>query len=309
MKTVHPLRLPAFLQRLLEAKIVALLQPEERPRIDFSVPPGEPALTAADSVSWQVFKNPVVLFIGGVTAALLELAEPRVRTGVWEHTTFRTDPLSRMQRTGLATMTTVYGPRSHAVAAIAAVTARHRQIAGTTPGGAAYSAVDCDLLDWVHATASFGFLEAYHAYVRRVGGAERDRFYREGLPSARAYGATATPHSQADLDAQFESMRGRLEASPIVFEFLAILRRAPVWPKPLRPMQGLLIKAAVETTPAWVRERLGLDRRWLLRPWQRWLVRRVAATADRLVLRSTPPVQACRRLGLPDDYLVTRDGR
>jgi uncharacterized protein (DUF2236 family) len=35
-----------------------------------------------------VFKNPLSLFIGGVTAVIMELAEPRVRTGVWEHTTF-----------------------------------------------------------------------------------------------------------------------------------------------------------------------------------------------------------------------------
>jgi uncharacterized protein (DUF2236 family) len=34
-----------------------------------------------------VFKNPVTLFIGGVGAVLLELAEPRVRDGVWGHST------------------------------------------------------------------------------------------------------------------------------------------------------------------------------------------------------------------------------
>ena len=40
-------------------------------------------------MSWRVFKNPLSLFIGGITAVIMELAEPRVRTGVWEHTTFR----------------------------------------------------------------------------------------------------------------------------------------------------------------------------------------------------------------------------
>ena len=48
----------------------------------------------ADSVAWRVFRNPVALFVGGVTAVILELAEPRVRSGVWDHTTFRTDPLA-----------------------------------------------------------------------------------------------------------------------------------------------------------------------------------------------------------------------
>lgn len=45
---------------------------------DFSAPPGEPALLPADSISWRIFKNPVTLFIGGVTAVLLELAEPLI---------------------------------------------------------------------------------------------------------------------------------------------------------------------------------------------------------------------------------------
>ena len=52
---------------------------------DFSKPAGEPALAPEDGISWQVFANPVSLFIGGVAAVLLELAEPSVRAGVWDH--------------------------------------------------------------------------------------------------------------------------------------------------------------------------------------------------------------------------------
>ena len=78
------------------------------PDIDFRAPRGEAALAAADSVSWRVFKNPVALFVGGIAAVLLELAEPRVRTGVWEHSSFRGDPVRRMKRTGLAAMVTVW---------------------------------------------------------------------------------------------------------------------------------------------------------------------------------------------------------
>ena len=47
-----------------------------------------------------VFKNPVTMFIGGVAAVILELAEPRVRTGVWEHSRFSRDPVGRLRRTG-----------------------------------------------------------------------------------------------------------------------------------------------------------------------------------------------------------------
>ena len=129
-------------------------------------PLGEPALAAPDSISWRVFKNPIALFIGGVAAVLLELAEPRVRSGVWDHTSFRTDPVRRLQRTGLAAMMTVYGPKTEAEAMIARVRHVHARIAGATPSGQAYRADDPELLNWVHATAAFGFVEAYSRFVQ-----------------------------------------------------------------------------------------------------------------------------------------------
>jgi uncharacterized protein (DUF2236 family) len=107
-----PLVLPWPLQIAFELATRALLDPSDQSSVDFSQPAGEPALVSPDSVSWRIFKNPVSLFIGGVTAVVMELAEPRVRTGVWEHTTFRVDPIRRLRRTGLAAMVTVYGPRS-----------------------------------------------------------------------------------------------------------------------------------------------------------------------------------------------------
>jgi uncharacterized protein (DUF2236 family) len=54
-----------------------------------------------------MFKNPVAGFFGGVTAVLLEFDEPPVRDGVWQHSSFRADPLNRLRRTGLAAMVTV----------------------------------------------------------------------------------------------------------------------------------------------------------------------------------------------------------
>src|SRR4051812_46471778 len=85
--------LPAPVQRWIEAVARSFLQPPGAPRFDFARPAGEEALVSADSICWRVFKNPVAVFAGGVAAVLLELAEPRVRAGVWEHTAFRTDPV------------------------------------------------------------------------------------------------------------------------------------------------------------------------------------------------------------------------
>jgi uncharacterized protein (DUF2236 family) len=137
---------------------------------------------------------------------------------------------------------------------------------------------------------------------------ELDRLYAEGAPSARLYGAVDAPTSHAALERLFESRRDRLEASPIVFEFLDIMRRAPVFPVGLRPLQRLLVRAAIELVPAWARDRLGLTRGLGLRFGERSLVRLAGALADRVMLRSSPAVQSCRRLGLPADYLY-RGGR
>jgi len=282
-----------------------------RPAFDkskFLEPAGEPALVPSDSVSWRIFKNPVTLFIGGIAAVILELAEPAVRTGVWEHTDFRRDPVRRLERTGLAAMITVYAARSVAEPMIADVGRLHDKVEGVTPAGEPYRANDPALLRWVQATAAYGFIEAYHRYGRALTPAEIDRAYAEGAPAAALYGARDTPRSGAERQALFDSMRGRLEPSPILFEFLAIMRAAPIAPRPLRPVQWLLIRAAVDVTPGWVRERLGLDDSFGLRSWQRPLVRLLGALADRVVLPFSPAVQSCRRLGLPAGTLYRRRG-
>jgi uncharacterized protein (DUF2236 family) len=299
--------LPPPLQNRLEAAARDFLDPGKSGLADFATPAGEPALVAYHSVSWRIFKNPLALFVGGVAAVILELAEPRVRTGVWSNTAFRSNALGRVQRTGLSALVTVYGPRSRAEAMIANVCRIHSRISGHTPDGQPYRADDPELLDWVHATASFGFLQAYHTYVSKLEDVQRNRFYAEGAPSARLYGALGAPVSEREVVSLFEKMRERLEPSPIVLEFLDIMRRAPVLPPPFTALQGVLVMAAIGILPDWIRERLELTGRWKPRAWQCQVTRQIGAAADRILLRSGPAAQACRRMGLPDDYLYLRD--
>jgi uncharacterized protein (DUF2236 family) len=273
--------------------------------VDFTRPAGEPALAAPDSVSWRVFKNPLALYVGGVAAVILELAEPRVRTGVWEHTSFRSDPLTRMRRTGLAAMTTVYGARSVAEPLIAGVSRMHGRVAGTTPAGQAYRADDPELLRWVQATAAYGFLEAYDRYVRPLAAEARNRFWSESGPAAGLYGASGSPLSEEDWAELLGSGLPRLEPSPIVFEFLALVERTAVLSPLLRPVRTRLVRAAVDIVPEPVRDRLRLNGRGL-RPGEAALVRAAGAAADRVVIPSSPVAQACRRLGLPEDYVHRR---
>lgn len=293
-------RLPAPLQQRLEDAARGYFDTPGQ-RFEFAQPTGAAALFAPNSVAWRVMKNPVALTIGGIAAVILELAEPRVRTGVWEHTTFRTDPVARMRRTGIAAMVTVYGPADKARAMIAGVVRGHERVEGVTPAGAPYRANDEELLNWVNATAGFGFFEAYHRFVRPLARAEMDQVYAEGQEAARLYGALGAPTSAAEMTALFATMRPKLERSQIVFDFLEIVRNAPLLPS--RALQRMVVRAAVDLTPGWARDILGLGSRYGLRPGGETTLRTLGAAADRIVLESAPPAQACVRLGLPADYL------
>jgi len=304
MNLFNPLQgLPAVLSQPLQRRMARLVYPPGTQPADFLQPPGEASLLAPDSLSWRIFANPVAMFVGGVAAVLLELAEPRVRSGVWEHTTFRDQPLLRLQRTGYAAMMTVFGARSRTEAMIRRVNAGHQRIAGRTPSGIAYQASEVELLTWVHATATFGFLQAYCACVRPVAAGERDAYYAENQPAARLYGAHSPPGCERELQVLFDQMRPLLEASAIVLEFLAIMRTVPLLPAPLRGLQPLLIAAAVQTLPGDIRQRLGLDRApWQLARWQWRLVRAMGRAADHLSLPTLPAQLARRRLALPAEH-------
>jgi len=293
-------RLPAPVQARLEDAARAYFDAPGR-GVDFSNPRGAPALFAPTSMAWRVMKNPAALTIGGIAAVILELAEPRVRTGVWEHTTFRTDPVARMKRTGMAAMVTVYAPADVARAMIAGVVGAHGRVEGATPAGVTYRANDEELLNWVNGTAGYGFFKAYSRFVRPLSGAEMDQLYAEGEEAAALYGAHGAPRSAADMRKMFAAMRPKLERSQIVFDFLEIARNAPILPS--RSLQRMMVRAAVELTPPWVREILGLGAGFGLRPGGATALRALGAASDRIVLDGAPPAQACKRMGLAADYL------
>jgi uncharacterized protein (DUF2236 family) len=274
------------------------------PEVDFSLPKGEAALMAADSVNWLVYKNLYSRMIGGVAATILELAEPRVRTGVWENSTFRHDPMPRLKRTGLIAMTTVYGPSSTAKKIIQGVNRQHAKVKGVTENGQPYSAMDAELLSWVNVTARRGFLEAYVNYVRPLSEKDRDRFYAEGVAAARLYGVKDGAVDTVGVNALFEQFYDKIEPSPIIDEFINVLVETNLLPWPFTPLQKLVIKAAVALIPEDMRRKIGLNgKQYCMSWWERSLVRFACRRADKQYGSQSIPVQACRRLGLPDDYL------
>jgi len=176
----------------------------------------------------------------------------------------------------------------------------HGHVAGTTPDGLAYHANDPRLLDWVQASALFGFTEAYHRYVRPLSAEQKDAAFAEGESAARLYGATGAPRCQADWAALLAATAPGLEGSRILGDFIHIMASAAILPAPLRWLQRLLVRAAVEMTPEPVRSLPQLHG-WGLRFGEATLVRTVARGAALLPLKNTPPGQAARRLAVPQN--------
>jgi uncharacterized protein (DUF2236 family) len=272
-------------------------------KIDYGTPAGEPALHHPSSLQWRIFKNPVALGVGGVAAVLMEFADPRIRSGVWDHSTYKADPIGRSMRTGVAALLGWYGPASAARRVIQGVTNMHAKVAGATPSGEAYRALDTELLDWVAATAGYGFVTAYDKFVAPLSEAEKTRFYRDGTVVARLYGAKETPTSSADFLRMMEARAERFEPHPIVEEFLTIIQSGKAAPGAPRFLHRALARAAVSILPPLVRRKLALGPRYDLTT-RSWVALKVAgAVAERLVDRKSPACQASARVGLPHDFL------
>ncbi len=65
----------------------------------------------------------------------------------------------------------------------------------------------------------------------------------------------------------------------------------------------MLVRAAVEIIPEWIRECLGLTEYYGLRSHEGWIVKLAGGISDRIVLAESPAAQSCLRLGLPVTHL------
>jgi uncharacterized protein (DUF2236 family) len=249
-------------------------------RLNYLEPKGDPGFYGPDSVAWRVHANPISLAIGGVAAVILELAEPRVRSGVWDHSTFRTEPLSRMQRTGEAAMITTYGSTAMAQARVDMVTRMHQRVSGETPEGQAYTALEPELMTWVHVTAGYGFLNAYVRYVDPgLSLADQDRYYAEGARLGRAFGAAEPPASVAEVEACFQAIRPKLRPHPIIGEFLDIVSSTSPLGLAGRVLQPMVVQASIDLLPQWVRNIAELPSRPLARAAVRPVMKSLARAA------------------------------
>ena len=88
---------------------------------------GDQGWFGPDSAAWQV-NGSLATLVGGPRALLLQACHPLALAGVEQHSTYRTDPLGRLQRTNLYVTTSTFGSSSQAEQTAAMVRGVHQRV-------------------------------------------------------------------------------------------------------------------------------------------------------------------------------------
>ena len=225
----------------------------------FRGPLGDPGLFGPDSVAWRVGADAAML-IGGVRALLLQTVHPLAMAGVGDHSNYRSDPWGRLQRTAMYVSTTTFGSTAAAHDMVEMVTSVHQWVRGTADDGRPYSALDPELLRWVHVTEVDSFAVAVGAFgAAELSAADIDRYHFEMSHLGRLMGATDVPESAAAVTNYYDGISHELLGSTRAREAVRFLIWPPV-PARLRPAYLGIVGAAVSLLPDEIREELWLPK-------------------------------------------------
>ena len=217
--------------------------------------PGDAGWFGPGSQTWEVHSSLATL-VGGVRALLLQTCHPLALAGVEEHSSYREDPLGRLQRTNMFVTTTTFGSTQRAEGAARLVRSVHERVVGTAPDGRPYRAGDPRLLLWVHVGLTDSMLVAAQRYHRAP--VDADAYVAEMAVTGRAVGVSDPPTTRAELSAVLDGFTDELAGGPTAREVTAFLqhpRRA--LPAAALPAYGVLSRAAVDLLPTWAHPLLG----------------------------------------------------
>ena len=201
------------------------------------------------------------MFVGGITALLLQSLHPLAMAAVAGHSGYRGDPWGRLQRTSYFLAVTTFGAASDAGAAIARVRAIHQRITGTAPDGRPYAASDPHLLTWVHIAEADSFLRAHTRFgAHPLDQAGRDGYVADLARIGAELGVPDPPRTEAELTARIASYRSELAGTAQAREAARFLLLTPPLPAIARPPYAVLGAAAVSLLPGWARRPLLLPR-------------------------------------------------
>jgi uncharacterized protein (DUF2236 family) len=225
-------------------------------------PAGDPGLAGGPgSISWEINGDLASVAAAGMAAIIMEVLHPSVMAGVFQQSTYETEPLKRAQNTLGYVLRTTFGNTEAATSVIEHVKHVHGFIEGTRPDGVPYRALDPELIAWVHTCIPWAIMEAFHRYHRPLSTEERDRYLSEQAPIGLMGGAEWVPTSMAELDDYVERMRplmGVNEQTRRFIDFLAGDSDGEFAQGPRKQLEARLGHAAsMNLMPVWARHLTG----------------------------------------------------
>jgi uncharacterized protein (DUF2236 family) len=238
------------------------------------------------------------MFIGGITALLMQSLHPLAMAAVAGHSGYRGDPWGRLQRTSYFLAVTTFGRTGDAQQAIAHVRAIHERINGTAPDGRPYAASDPHLLTWVHIAEAHSFLRAHTRFgAQPLDQAGRNGYVADMAVIAAALGVPDPPRTEAELTAAIGRYRPELAGTVQARQAARFLLLNPPLPVIARPPYSMLASAAVSLLPGWARRPLYLP---TLPVTEAALVRPAGHAMARLIRWAIAPPPAARILPAGD---------
>jgi uncharacterized protein (DUF2236 family) len=219
------------------------------------------------SVIWRYAGDVRSLLLLG-RAFLLQVMHPTIGAGVGAHSTFRSDPFGRLQRSWWLVLRSIYGPEGERVGR--GVREAHRHIRGIDRHGRRYHAYEPEAYWWVVATGFDSLVAFSRLFFPPLSPDEERVLYGEARELGRRFGVRDASMPQT-LDAfrhwYASILDTRLEYNPTVGELLETLSRPappqwfprPLWP-PLQAVAGRVMWLTTLGRAPWqARELLGID--------------------------------------------------
>jgi uncharacterized protein (DUF2236 family) len=221
----------------------------------------------SDDAIWRIGRE-LALMLGGGRALLLQVAHPLVAEGVAGHSGYRDDPWKRLAGTMDAVWAVVFGSRAQADRAAARVRAMHGKVngrlaasAGPFPAGTRYSALDPELLLWVHATLVDSALLVYSQWVGELRPGDEAAYYEDMKTCAWLFGTPSEviPPSLGEFRAYMDRMLASEEicVTDTAREIASTVLHPPL-PLPLRPAMEVVNLVTASLMPPRLRREYGL---------------------------------------------------
>ena len=229
----------------------------------------EPRPVGPGSLLWHYAGDRRLAFTG-LSAGILQLMHPAIGAGVAEHSNFFADPWDRIIRSIPQIMGVIYDPDPEAVGR--RVRNYHRPIRGVDHLGRPYRALEPSTYWWAHATFQHAAEEVADRFdSRRLGPAEREELYLDGVEWYRRYGVSMrpVPPDHATFRTEWDRYLDQvLEMTPAAERALDMalhdrtmrLAFLPTWTRLLQPVvvNPVLRLTAIGGLPEQVRRRFAI---------------------------------------------------